>query len=404
MWNKFKHSIASFFAVYCREFRLVLHDQGIILFFAFLPLAYPIIYSLIYNPELVREVKMVVVDHDRSQISRELVRKLDACQEVYVRGYAADMNEAKRAMHSHECFGILEIPEGFGRKTGSGEQANAVLYSDMSLLLRYRGFLVASTNVMQEMSAELQLEKINQVAPLAATISSGDLMSVNNISMGNISNGFDSFIMPGVVILILQQCIILAVGMAGGAKRANPRLIGYVGVNQGESVLGSMLAQMLCYFTIIMLPAIFLVHYVPLIFSFPMAGDFWEILAFIMPMILGSICVGFCVQSVCSERESVFVLWVITSVVFLFLSGLTWPRYAMHGFWRFLSDCVPATWGVGGFIKMNANGSSLAQVRPEYINLWIQTGVYFVLAYVVQRWIVYPQLWRTPENTVTAKD
>ncbi|MDE5796383.1 MAG: ABC transporter permease, partial [Muribaculaceae bacterium] len=199
MWNKFKNSIASFFLVYCREFKLVLHDQGIILFFAFLPMAYPIIYSLIYNPELVREVKMVVVDHDRSQISRELVRKLDACQEIYVRGYAADMNEAKRAMHSHECFGILEIPEGFGRKTGIGEQANAVLYSDMSLLLRYRGFLVASTNVMQEMSAELQLEKINEVAPLAATISSGDLMTVNNIAMGNTSSGFDSFIMPGVV-------------------------------------------------------------------------------------------------------------------------------------------------------------------------------------------------------------
>ncbi len=44
------------FAVYCREFKMVTHDVGIILFFMFLPLAYPIIYSLIYNPELVKDV------------------------------------------------------------------------------------------------------------------------------------------------------------------------------------------------------------------------------------------------------------------------------------------------------------------------------------------------------------
>lgn len=50
------------FAVYCREFKMVTHDVGIILFFMFLPLAYPIIYSLIYNPELVKDVSMVVVD------------------------------------------------------------------------------------------------------------------------------------------------------------------------------------------------------------------------------------------------------------------------------------------------------------------------------------------------------
>ena len=78
------------FKVYCREFKMVTHDVGIILFFMFLPLAYPIIYSLIYNPELVKEVQMVVVDHDRTPLSRELVRKMDACDQADVIGYAAD--------------------------------------------------------------------------------------------------------------------------------------------------------------------------------------------------------------------------------------------------------------------------------------------------------------------------
>ena len=390
MWNKIRSYISQLFKVYCREFRVVIHDPGIIIFFLFLPLAYPIIYSLIYNPELVRDVRVVVVDNDRSAISRQLVRDFDATQEAWVTGYAADLAEARRAMDSHECYGILEIPEGFGKKIGSGEQGNAVLYCEMSLLLRYRSLLVASTNVAQAMGAEIMTEKIDLVAPLAETIISGDIMPVKNISMGNIEGGFDSFIMPGVLILILHQCIILAAGMAGGAKRERPALMGYNPYNEEPSMLMTMWGQMLCYITILMVPIIYLVHYVPMMFSFPMAGNLFEILMFLLPMVLACVGLGWCFQGIVWERESVFLLWVVTSVIFLFLSGLTWPRYAMPGFWKVLSDCIPATWGMEGFIRMNANGASLSQVRTDYINLWILACIYTAAAYCVQRWVVRP--------------
>ena len=382
------------FKVYCREFRIVVHDPGIIIFFLFLPLAYPVIYSLIYNPELVRNVAVVVVDNDRSDISRQLVRNFDATQEAWVKGYAADMHEARRAMDNHDCYAILEIPEGFGKKIKTNQQGEAVLYCEMSLLLRYRALLVASTNVAQAMGAEILNEKINLVAPLAETIIDGDLMPIKNITMGNIEGGFDSFIMPGVLILILHQCIILASGMAGGAKRERPELIQYDSFNEQPSVLMTMFGQMLCYITILMVPIIYLVHYVPLIFAFPVAGNLFEILMFLLPMVFACLGLGWCLQGVVWERESVFVLWVVTSVVFLFLSGLTWPRYAMPGFWKAISDCIPATWGMEGYIKMNTNGATLAQVRECYINLWILTGAYMAAAYCVQRWVVRPSIFK----------
>ena len=138
----------------------------------------------------------------------------------------------------------------------------------------------------REMGAEILAEKINLTAPLAGTIVEGDLLPVVNVSMGNIENGFDSFIMPGVLILILHQCIVLAAGMAGGAKRERPSVTGYNGRNMRPSVLMTMLGQMLCYITILILPIIYLVHYVPLMFSFPMDGNIFEILMFLVPMVV----------------------------------------------------------------------------------------------------------------------
>lgn len=390
--KKGKSYIRQLFDVYCREFRLVIHDPGILLFFLFLPLAYPVIYSLIYNPELVRDVRMVVVDNDRSAESRKLVRALDATEEAWVIGYAADMAEARRAMDSHDCYAILEIPGDFGKKIGRGEQANAMIYCESSLLLRYRGFVMASTNVAQEMGAEILSERINEVAPLAETVADGDLLPINDIAMGNTRSGFDSFIMPAVLILILHQCIILACGMAGGAKRERPAQIGYNGVNEMPSVLMTMLGQMLCYITVLFVPMIFLIHYVPLIFAFPMEGSLLEIFAFLLPMCLACMGLGFCLQGIVWERETVFVLWVVTSLVLLFMSGITWPRYAMSPFWHFFSDCIPATWGVEGFVHINTNGASLGQVSNAYVHLWILAAVYLACAYVVQRWVVRPSI------------
>lgn len=402
--NSIKEFFKGIFLVYCREFKLVMHDPGIILFITFLPLAYPIIYSLIYNPELVKEVPMVVVDNDRSPLSRELVRNLGACDEVRILGYASDLSEARRAMDSHACFSILEIPEGFGAKPGRLETATAALYADMSLLLRYRGFLVAATNVMQEMGAEIQAKDLNTVLPLAETLATGDLLPIHNVSLGNIRNGFDSFIMPGVLILILHQCIVLAIGMAGGARREKSLLIGYNPHNNSRFVSATMLGTMLCYFSLLIIPMIFMIHYVPLIFKFPVAGNIWQEIAFLMPMMLACFGIGFVFQSLVTERESVFVSWVVTSLIFLLLSGLIWPRYDMPSVWKAISDICPSTWGVEGYIKMNGNGATIGQVGHEYIMLWILAAGWLAIGYVAQRWAVLPSIYgRRPDIRLSAE-
>ena len=207
--------------------------------------------------------------------------------------------------------------------------------------------------------------------------------------MGNIEGGFDSFIMPGVLILILQQALMLAVGICGGTLRERPELGG--SIIQG-SILTSMIARMSVFLIFMIVPTIYVIHYVPLIFRFPMSGNVFHELMFITPMLIATIFWGFILQGIVRERESVFLIWVVTSIIFLFLSGLTWPRYAMSAPWLFLSDCVPATWGLEGFIRMNTNGASIAQAGHDYIHLWILTGIYGVLAYCVQRWVQRPAI------------
>lgn len=72
----------------------------------------------------------------------------------------------------------------------------------------------------------------------------------------------------------------------------------------------------------------------------------------------------------------------------------------MSPLWSFIGDMLSATWGVEGFIKMNANGSSLAQVRAEYVNLWLLAAFYLVAGYCLRRWVMRPSLQRAGRSAV----
>ena len=70
-----------------KEFRLVFSSPGTMIFFFALPLAYPIVYAAIYNPEVTRDMPVAVVDRCRTAESREFVRHADATQAMKICGY-----------------------------------------------------------------------------------------------------------------------------------------------------------------------------------------------------------------------------------------------------------------------------------------------------------------------------
>ncbi|MCM1292548.1 MAG: ABC transporter permease [Bacteroides sp.] len=391
--KKSSNSISSWFVtlfkVWRREFRLVFTDLGVVIFFFFLTIMYPLIYTIIYNPETVKNIPVVVVDNSRTSSSRNLARMIDATEAIEVYDYAPDMQAARRIQNEHDAFGILEIPSDYATKLGRGEQAVVTFYSEMSLLLRYRAFVSALTDVQLAAGAEIQQQEIDELGLVGQSVSA-PLINSEAIMLGDPTQGFASFIIPGILVLILQQSLILGVTMiaAGGSerRRANGG-IDPLAIPAGPAT--TVIGKTMCYLCIYLPMTLYVVHIVPLIFSLPHIGNVCDYLLFLMPMLIASSFLGITLSVFVTERESSMLVIVFTSVVFLFLSGLTWPRYAMNWFWHTIGDFVPATWGVEGFIRLNSNGAVLAQESHSWAMLWILAVVYFVTAVLVMRFL-YP--------------
>lgn len=367
-----------------RQFRLVFTDPGVMIFFLLLPLAYPVVYALIYNPEVTRDMPVAVVDNCRSALSREFVRHADATEAISVCGYASSLEEARTWMADHRCYGILEIPADYSRHLGRGEQAVVKFYCDMGLLYRYRTFLSSLTELQMATCTDLRQVALNTLGmPDNGAPSS---VEARSYFLGDTQQGFASFIIPGIVVLILQQSMLLGIAMLDGASNERRRRNrGYDPLAPDVSPSASCIGKALCYVAIYFPLTLYILHFIPEFFSFPHQGLPWDYLLFMFPMLLATAFLGISLQGLMRERESAFILIVFTSVVFLFLSGLTWPRYAMSDFYRWMGNVIPATWGVEGFVRINTNGGTLAQQSTPYLWLWGLSAFFFATAYLSTR-------------------
>ncbi|MCM1066132.1 MAG: ABC transporter permease [Muribaculaceae bacterium] len=376
--------------VFRNEFKLITGDFGVLLFFVALPLLYPVIYTLIYNPEVVRKLPVAVVDNSRTADSRTLVQKAGASPSIEIYAYCADMAEAKRLMAEHKVYGVMEIPADYARNLGNGIPAHVSFYSDMSLLLRYRTFVAALTDLQLDLVNEITGERIaaTGLESLAGGGSGMPIASESNF-LGDTEQGFASFIIPGIVILILQQSMLLGIGMLGGTSREVRRRNGGVdprevpGVGVMATVWGKALAIVVFYIPL----TIYVMRFIPEMFNLPHYGRAVDYLLFIFPMLLSTAFLGQALVYFMKERESGFILIVFTSVIFLFLSGLTWPRYAMSPLWYWAGNCIPAVWGVEGFIRINSNAATLAESGTAFGALWILTAVYMLAACWVTKYL-----------------
>jgi len=332
------------FYIWREELRAVFRDSGVMIFFFLVPLAYPVIYALIYNPETVRDVPLAVVDQSASQRSREFIRRVDATPDVRVVATCGSMDEA-----------------------------------------HYKAMLLATTEVSLDMGSEIRAARAPQSTDELQQIYVAPI-PYESVALFNPANGFASFLLPAVLILIIQQTLVLGIGMLGGTAREQSRFHHLVPLDRRfRGTLRVLLGKALAYVIIYIPVCLWTLVVVPHLFAYPSVGNPWDALLFLLPYLLASVFFAMILSGFMRTRESGMMLFVFMSVILLFISGISWPTDAFPTYWRVIGQLFPSTPAIRGFVLIKSCGANLFDVASEYRLLWIQTGVYSLLAGLVYR-------------------
>lgn len=383
--SKIREGFAATIQIWIDEVALAIKDPGTLMFFIIAPLFYPLIYSYLYNNEETPDVPIVVVDHCNTTESRTFTRMVDATKEVKVAGRCISLEEARRGMAERKAYGVLEIPKDFSRNITRGEQTCVHLYCDMTSLLYYKALLLGVNQTSLKMNADIQTKHVAEKTAREQELNAAPLKYVNT-PLFNTQNGYGSFLIPGILILIVQQMLLLGVGMAAGTMRdlnGKNRLIPQVDHCRGT--LRNVLGKSACYIMIWILASMFLLLLVPRFFTLPHLVHPTDAIALIVPYVLACVFFAMTLSLLIREREAVFVVFVFTSVIFVFASGMSWPWVSMSSGWQTISKILPSTFGIRGFIALNTMGCSVSDISSTLFALWIQAAVYFITTCAMYR-------------------
>ena len=377
--NSYRQQLLS---VMGNEYRTIFSDAGVVLILILALLIYSTVYSLAYGPQVLRNVPIGVIDQSRTNASRSLIETFNAGPNTYVAYTPTNMEEAKELFYGRKIYGIVYIPSDYEKQLLGGSQANVSIYVDASYFLMYRQVFQEVVTTIGTTGAMVEFQRLiakGANIPQARATSQPVIYQAHNLF--NPYLGYGSFVMPAIIMVIIQQTLLIGIGMIGGTWREFGlyRKLCPPG-RKRMSTLPIVIGKALVYGSIyaVTLTYILGLHYK--LFHYPLNGDTSTIILFMIPYITACIALGIAVSTLFRYRENSLLLLLWTSIPILMLSGISYPREAIPDWLFSLGQLFPSSHGVNGFIRIRSMGASFEEVLPEVRALWIQTVVYGALA------------------------
>lgn len=384
--NRLSRQIASyrtqFRSVVRNEFRTIFTDGGVMLVLIFALLIYATVYSLAYGSQVLRDVPIGVVDQSRTQASRTLIETFNAGPNTYVAYEPSDMEEARELFYDRKIYGVVYIPADYERNLLGGLQANVAIYCDASYFLMYRQVFQELVTTIGQTGAMVEFQRLIDKGaniPQAQAVTQPVIYQSHNLF--NPYLGYGTFVMPAIIIVIIQQTMLIGIGMIGGTWREHGLYRKLRPAGRGRmSTLPIVMGRATVYAAIYAVTCAYVlgVHY--RLFHFPMNGSAGAVAVIMTLYVAACIAMGIAVSTLFRYRENSLLLLLWTSIPVLMVSGVSFPKEGIPEWLFNLGKLLPSSHGVNGFIRIQTMGASLGEVFAEVKWLVILTIVYGGLA------------------------
>lgn len=329
--SRFTKQTASYWkqlgSVVRNEFRTIFKDGGVMLILIFALIIYATAYSLAYGSQVLRNVPIGVVDECRTPTSRSLIDTFNAGPNTYVAYNPTSMEEAKELFYGRKIYGVVYIPSDYEEKLYGGEQANVAIYADASYFLMYRQVFQEVVTSIGKTGAMVEFQRlIAKGANIPQAQATTQPVIYQSHNLFNPYLGYGTFVMPAIIMVIIQQTMLIGIGMIGGTWRefglyrklcpAGRRRMSTLPIVLGRGLVYALIYAVTCTY-------ILGLHY--RLFHFPMNGATGAVMLFMAAYLAACIAMGIAVSTLFRYRENSLLLLLWTSIPVLMLSRRVVP-------------------------------------------------------------------------------
>ena len=377
--NNIKAGLNNISSIILNEFKTISGSFAIVLVLMGGIFMYGLLYNYMYAPDVVRNVPVVVVDNSKTELSREYIRLLNATPQVDVIATGEDYPQAQELMKMDDAAGILYLPYDFTDRVSRGDESVFIMYETTNAFLNYLAMQEASAGSMLALNDRYRPEMVVFLpSQAAAQLSVAKPINVAGTALYNYTEGYGTYLIPAVLIVIMFQTLLMVIGMVSGEERQFKLLQVYRPTfgQAGRLVIGKTFVYMMLYAVF----SLFLLGLIPLIFDLPDIGNVWNIIMLLIPFLMATSFFGLTASVIFTDSDAPLLMIAFFSVGLIFLSGVSYPLELMPWYWKLSHFLIPAAPATLAYVKLNSMGASMAEIHTEYVTLWVQCAVYFVLA------------------------
>lgn len=358
------------FDIWRRELKLFSKRPMMLTLLFVAPIILLVFFTSLMSEGLPKDLPIGVIDEDNTQVTRTVVRTLDAMEQTGITQYYTSVSEARDAMQRGEIYAFLHIPSGTTEQALGQRQPKIAFYTNQS-------YLVAGSLLMRDLrtASELAGLGISRQTFLAKGMTDEQAMAairpivVEAHPVGNsvldYSVYLSNIIVPGALLIFVLLFTSYTLGLEWKYDKQK-KLYQMAGENSAYAVMLKLMPQTVVFSLMILLYDVVFYRYL----GFPLHCPLWEIWAagvltimaaqafatFVFGLLQGSMRMA---MSVCS-------LWGIVSIS---LSGCSFPVMAMDPILQAASWLFPLRHYYLIYVNIALHGWPIISVWPSIVAL-----------------------------------
>lgn len=352
---------ASFVRLWWASLLTLLRDKGAVLLLFGAPMLYGFFYPWFYQQQVVQRVPVAVVVQDNSGLARQVLRFAQASPRIDPQLVTGDEAEARDAVLRGTVMGYALIGHDFKRDVLRSDKVVVPVYANGAYPLVSKQVQYGFAEAVGTVSAGVEMKRLQASGQSALqSAASRSPVNVHNVALFNPTEGYGSFVVAAVAILILQQTLLMGGALLVGTWREQ-------GVAQAS--VRQWLARLLALCVPGWLAGLFYFGWIFIWQDYPHGGNPWGALLLLgcfVPAVAGcASLLGWWL----ANRERALQVVLFTSIPLAFMGGFTWPVEALPDALQWLRWLSPSTAGIQASLRLNQMGAPLAAAAQPM--LWL---------------------------------
>jgi ABC-2 type transport system permease protein len=315
--------------------------------------------SAIFSAGLATRLPIAVLDLDGSELSREIIRFVDATPDTAVAVRVADLAEGRKLIVSRRVRGLLMLPLNLERDVFAGRRPEVVFFFNSQTFtignLTLRGVNAAVPTVAAGIRVALRTSEGQPVEEAQAALTP---VPVQTHALFNPTLNYVFFLLAALLPAVLQTAIVTTMAYAVGLDAENRyrfKVLRRLGGGLWPAMAGKILPYTMLFLVVLGISDLVLFGYLGL----PLRGQSWLLVLAGTLFVLSCQFLGSLLALVLKPAATaISIATLLTAPSFGFM-GIGFPRIAMNGFAYAYGSLLPGTWYLMARIDQTVRGTPL---------------------------------------------